>query len=72
MEKYAIRNEETGELLSEIFIRRENGYIAQGTTWTMNKDEAINFEFQEALETIQFISHVLDWEMAEDLAIYRI
>lgn len=71
-EKYVILKEETGEMLSEIFIRRENGYIAQGTTWTKNKDEALNLEFAEMLATIQFIQDVISWEEAEDLGIWRI
>ena len=72
MEKYAVRNEETGELLSEIFIRKEDSHIAQGTTWTTNKNEAISFEFKEALATIQFIGDVINWEEAENLEILRI
>ena len=72
MEKYAVRNEETGELLSEIFIRKEDSHITRGYKWTTNKNEAISFEFEEAFATIQFIIDVIDWEGAEDMAVWRI
>lgn len=38
-----------------------------GTNWTVNTQDAIPFNKEEAEATIEFITNVIDWELGEKL-----
>lgn len=66
--KYVIRNEEDGMMLASISLKRVSGCITQEKVWTTITAEALHFEvLEEAEGVINFISDVIDWELAQQL-----
>lgn len=68
---FAIKNEEDEKYLSTIYVGR-HGHVLP-FSWAYTTKQAIHFENQkEAEATINFISDVMDWELAEQLTIIEI
>lgn len=66
--QYVIRNEDDGMMLAAISIKRINGCMCQERAWTLHMNEALHFEVcEEAEAVINFISDVIDWELAQQL-----
>ena len=72
MDRYIIRNEETGEMLAGLLIEQEPGRIRMERAWTQVKSKALKLNQEEAQATIQFINDVIDWELAQQLTVEQL
>ena len=69
MAKYVIFDEEDGMMMQEVHMHRRNKQTSYGTEWTIKPEQALHFEYEKAQATIQFINDVIDWELAQNLAV---
>lgn len=67
--KYVIRDTNDGMMLQHLSLTKTPNYQGHSLNWTPFPAQALHFNYDEAQGVIQFISDVIDWELAEMLEV---